>query len=84
MRKDTRRTRDRTVDTRKVRNRIRHNDVADAFSRQGEGFAVGVADNRIVVKKWNVWNGQTVINDLAIGFIRDDKDRMPELRFLFA
>ena len=74
----------RTVDACKICNAIRHDNVADALARQGEGLAVGVADDRVLVDERNTRDGQTVIHDFAIGLVCDDKNRMPELRFLFA
>ena len=84
MCENTRCPRDRSVDAREVRRCIRHDDIADALPGQGEGLAVGIADNRIVVKERNAGDGGTVIDDLAIWLICDDEDRMPVLLLLRA
>ena len=84
MCENTRCPRDRAVDAREVRPCIRHDDIADALPGQGEGLAVGIADNRIIVKERNAGDAGTVIDDLAIRFVRDDEDRMPVLLLLHA
>ena len=76
MCEDTRRPRNCAVDTREVRRAVRYDDIPDALTRQGEGLAVGIADDRVVVKERNAWDGDAVIDDLTIRLIRDDKDRM--------
>ena len=81
---NTRCPRNRAIDAREVRRRIRHNDIADALPGQGEGLAVGIADNRIVVKERNAGDEGTVIDDLTIWLICDDEDRAPVLLLLRA
>ena len=76
MRKDTRCARHRTVDACKICNRIRHDNVADALARQREGLAVGVTDDRILVEQRNARDAQTIVDDLTIGLVRDDKNRV--------
>ena len=76
VRENTCRPCHRTIDACKIYNAVRHNDVADALARQREGLAVGVADNRVVIVERNARNGQTIVDNLTIGLVRDDKNRV--------
>ena len=84
MREHARSTGDGAVDLGCALELVRHDDVADAFARQREGLAVGVADERVAVVARNVRDGVALVGDLAVRLIGDDVDRVAVLLLLAA
>ena len=63
---------------------IRNENVADTLARQGEGFAVGVADQRVFVIFCQIRNFHVSVDKLAVRFINDQINRMAVFgRFCF-
>ena len=83
MREDARRTCDSAVDTRKIRDLIRHDDVAYALSCKREGLAVRIADERILVILREVRH-LAAVSDLAVRLIGNEEDRMIVFLLLLA
>ncbi len=55
---------------------IRHEDIADTLARQGEGFAVGVADQCVFIIFRQIRNLDISVDELAVRLIDDEIDRM--------
>ena len=60
-----------------------YNDITDSFSRQGKRFTVRITDESIMEVVKNERNGDAVINDLTVRFVRNDIDAGGKLLFLF-
>ena len=73
---------DSSVDLTKISYLIRHDDIADALTGQGERLAVGVADQRIPVILRNIRHIIALEGNLAIRLIRDNEDGMAVFLFL--
>ena len=71
-----------TIDFFKIRHAVRHDDITDALTGQGEGFAVGIADQCVGVVFRNIGYRIPFKRDFPIGFIGDDKDGMIVFFFL--
>ena len=62
------------VDPLAVLRLVRDADVADALSRQGEGFGVGVADDGAGVDVGDEGGLRAVVAQLPVGLVRQDVD----------
>lgn len=77
-------TADGCVDGSCIIDLIRNENVADTLARQGEGFAVGVADQRVFVIFCQIRNFHVSVDKLAVRFINDQINRMAVFgRFCF-
>ena len=56
------------------RNRLRYRHVADALAGQGQGFAVGVAHQGVIVQIGQIGRFFPVEHQLPVGLVRDEVD----------
>lgn len=59
-------------------------DVANALTRQGQGFGVGITDDGVPVKRGDEGNLVSVIDQLPVGFVGNDVNGMAILSGLFS
>ena len=62
---------------------IRDHQISDTLSRQGKGFAVRIADDRIMVKFRHIGNLCPVICQLSVRLVRNQYDLCAKFLFLF-
>ena len=58
-----------------IRDAVRDHDITDPLARQGQGFAVGIADQRVFIIFRQVRHLDSIVHDLPVRLVRNEIDR---------